>query len=64
MARGYYFPFRSGHKNGLKYGRSTSWVGVAREEQLACGFIILNSMLGFGLGEGAVEAGVLADCSA
>ena len=38
--------------------------GVAREEELAGGLSIPNSMLDFGVGEGAMEAGVLTGCSA
>lgn len=50
-------------KMGLNMGEEAG-AGMAREEELAGGLSIPNSMLGFGVGEGAVEAGVLADCSA
>lgn len=51
-------------KMGLNMGEAEAGPGMAREEELAGGLSIPNSMLGFGVGEGAVEAGVLADCSA
>lgn len=45
-------------------GEAQTWQAVLREEKLAGGFSILSSMLNFGVGEGAMEAGVLTDCSA
>lgn len=51
-------------KMGLNMGEAQAGAGVAREEELAGGLSIPNSMLGFGVGEEAVEAGVLTDCSA
>lgn len=51
-------------KMGLNMGEPQAGAGVAREEELAGGLSIPNSMLGFGVGEEAVEAGVLTDCSA
>lgn len=51
-------------KMGLNMGEAQAGPGVAREEELAGGLSIPNSMLGFGVGEEAVEAGVLTDCSA
>lgn len=51
-------------KMGLNMGEAQAGPGVAREEELAGALSIPNSMLGFGVGEGAVEAGVLTDCSA
>lgn len=49
-------------KMGLNMGEAQAGPGVAREEELAGGLSIPNSVLGFGVGEGAVEAGVLTDC--
>lgn len=51
-------------KMGLNMGEAQAGPGVAREEELAGRLSIPNSMLGFGVGEGAVETGVLTDCSA
>lgn len=51
-------------KMGLNMGEAQAGPGVAREEELTGALSIPNSMLGFGVGEGAVEAGVLTDCSA
>lgn len=50
-------------KMGLNMGEAQAGPG-AREEELAGGLSIPNSRLGFGVGEAAVEAGVLTDCSA
>lgn len=50
-------------KMGLNMGEAQAGPGVAREE-VAGGLSIPNSMLGFGVGEGAEEAGVLTGCSA
>lgn len=50
-------------KMGLNMGEAQAGPGVAREEEPA-GLSTPNSMLGFGVGEGAVEAAVLTDCSA
>lgn len=49
-------------KMGLNMGEAQAGPGVAREEELAGGLSIPNRVLGFGVGEGAVEAGVLTDC--
>lgn len=49
-------------KMGLNMGEAQAGPGVAREEELAGRLSIPNSALGFGVGEGAVEAGVLTDC--
>lgn len=50
-------------KMGLNMGEAQAGPGVAREE-VAGGLSIPNSTLGFGVGEGAEEAGVLRGCSA
>lgn len=51
-------------KMGLNMGEAEAGLGTAREEELEGGLNIPNSMLGFGVGEGALEAGLLTDCSA
>lgn len=51
-------------KIGLNMGEARAAPGVVREDELVGGLSIPNSMLGFGVGEGAVEAAVLTDCSA
>lgn len=42
-------------------GETEAGLGVAREEKLVAELSILNSMLSFGMGEGAMEAEVLTD---
>lgn len=51
-------------KMGLNMGEQAGPGVAGEEEDVAGGFSIPNSMLGFGVGDGAVEAGVLAACSA
>lgn len=51
-------------KMGLNMGEAQAGPGVAREEELAGGLSIPNSMLGFAGEERAEEAGVLTGCSA
>lgn len=51
-------------KMGLNMGEAQAGPGVAREEELAGGLSIPNSMLGFAGEERTEEAGVLTGCSA
>lgn len=48
----------------LNIGEAQIEPGVAMEKELAGGLSIPNSIVGFGVGEGAVEDGILTDCSA
>lgn len=48
----------------LNIGEAQTEPGVEMEKELAVGLSISNSMVGFGVGEGTMEDGILTDCSA
>lgn len=51
-------------KMDLNLGKSQNGPEVASEGEFAGGFSISKNMLGFGVREGSMEAGMLTDCSA